>query len=305
MKISFIGAGRLGSIIAYTAALRNIADEIVMVDIVEGLGKAQGDDMYNGMAHYNDTVCRGGEYEDIADSDIILVAAGKPRKPGMTRMDLLDFNVNVMKDVAANVKKYAGDAVLVTLTNPMDAMNYALWRITGFERERVIGSGGQLDTSRLRSALSWHYKVPQSQVEAYVIGEHGETQMPVWSRVKIKGKKVEVSPKEREEIREQVRAMAIGIIGGKGATEFGPANGTADMLEAIATGRERLVPSSIIAQGEYGARDISIGMPAVLGKGGLVRIEEWDLAEDERAGYRKCIEVLEAAKAGVDKVLAV
>ncbi len=303
MKISFVGAGRLGSMIAYTTAVRGVADEIVMVDIIEGLGRAQAYDMYNGMAHFNDVVAREGEYEDIADSDIVVVTAGKPRKPGMTRMDLLDFNVNVMKTVAANVKDHAPDSIIVTLTNPMDAMNYALWRITGFNRKRVVGSGGQLDSSRLRSALSWHYKVPQSQVEAYMIGEHGETQMPVWSRVKIKGRKQEISPKEREEIREQVRAMAIGIIGGKGATEFGPANGTVDMLEAIATGKERLIPSSIIAKGEYGAKDLSIGMPTVLGKGGLVRIESWDLAKDEVEGYKKCIEVLESAKGDLVKVL--
>lgn len=281
MKVSFIGTGRLGSIIAYTAILRELADEFVMVDIIEPLAQGQANDLRHSMEYKADLSVRYGEYEGIRDSDIVVTAAGKPRSPGMTRLDLLGFNAPIMKDIAERVGKLAPDAVMVNLTNPMDVMNYVAYKYSGFQRTRVVGSGGMLDTVRFRTALSDFLKVPTSSIEAYVLGEHGDSQVPVWSRVTAGGEAQTFTDADKKSIREQIKEVAINIIGGKKATEFGPANATGDMIEAIAKDTGALIPSSIVVKGEYDMKDVSIGMPVALGEGGVKEILEWELDEAE------------------------
>jgi malate dehydrogenase len=296
MKVSFIGTGRLGSTIAYTTALRGLADELVMVDILEDLARGQAADMRHSVEYKTETSIRAGGYEEIRESTVVVVTAGRPRQPGMSRLDLLETNAPIMQDIAHRVGDLAPQAVMINLTNPMDVMNYLAHRASGLRRTQVVGSGGMLDTSRFRTALGDHLSVPAASVEAYVLGEHGDSQVPVWSRVEVEGESREFSPEERTAIRESIKEVAINIISGKGATEYGPANGTADMIEAVLQDMAVLIPSSIVTKGEYGLKDVSIGMPVVLGAGGVTEILEWDLAATELEDLQASGGVLEKSR---------
>ncbi len=294
----------MGSIIAYTAVLRELADEVVMVDIIEPLARGQANDLRHSMEYKANMSIRFGEYEDVRDSDVIVVCAGKPRSPGMTRLDLLGFNAPIMKDIAEKVGKLAPNAVMVNLTNPMDVMNYVFYKYSGFQRTKVIGSGGMLDTVRFRTALSDFLKVPASSIEAFVLGEHGDSQVPVWSRVKANGEAQTFTDADKKSIREQIKEVAINIIGGKKATEFGPANATADMIRAIAQDTGDLIPSSIVVKGEYDMKDISVGMPVVLGEGGVREILEWELEEAELEDMHASGKILTGGRDEALEVLA-
>ncbi|MFQ6012144.1 MAG: L-lactate dehydrogenase [Thermoplasmata archaeon] len=296
MKVSFVGTGRLGSTIAYTTALRGLADEIVMVDILEDLARGQAHDMRHAVAYKAETSIHAAGYEEIRGSHVVVVTAGRPRQPGMSRLDLLATNAPIMREIAQRVADLAPEAVMVNLTNPMDVMNYVAREASGFRRTQVVGSGGMLDTARFRTALADHLSVSATRVEAYVLGEHGDSQVPVWSRVAVEGETQTFSEEERAAIREGIREVAINIISGKGATEYGPANGTADMIEAILRDQEALIPSSIVAKGEYGLKDVSIGMPVVLGAGGVTEILEWDLAPQELEDLQASGRVLEKGR---------
>lgn len=302
MKISFIGTGRLGSAIAYTTALRGLGDEVVLVDIIEELAQGQADDMRHALEFKADVRARALGYEGIRDSDVVVVTAGKPRSPGMSRLDLLNTNASIMRDVAHRVRDLAPNAVLINLTNPMDVMNYVAYRETGFRRTQVIGSGGMLDTARFRTALADRLEVHPSVVEAYVLGEHGDSQVPVWSKVEVDGEPVTLTEEDRKAVREIARASAMRVIEGKKATEYGPANATADMIEAIAQDRGVLIPSSIAVKGEYDLRDLSIGMPVVLGEGGVTEVIEWDLEPEEMEDMQRSGAVL---RDGVEEALAI
>ena len=296
MKVSFIGTGRLGSTIAYTTALRGLADEVVMVDILEDLARGQAYDMRHALEYKSETTVRAAGYEDIRDSDVVVVTAGRPRQPGMSRLDLLATNTPIMRDIARRVADLAPLTVMINLTNPMDVMNYVAHRSAGLRRTQIVGSGGMLDAARFRTALADHLSVPTASVEAYVLGEHGDSQVPVWSRVHVDGEERAFSEEERTAIRESIREVAINIITGKGATEYGPANGTADMIQAILRDEGVLIPSSIVARGEYGLKDISIGMPVVLGGGGVTEVQEWDLDAGELQDLQASGEVLERGR---------
>ncbi|MFQ5552464.1 MAG: malate dehydrogenase [Thermoplasmata archaeon] len=302
MKVSFIGTGRLGSTIAYTTALRGLADEIVMVDILEDLARGQAHDMRHALAYKTETSIRAAGYEEIGESGVVVVTAGRPRQPGMSRLDLLATNAPIMQDIAQRVADLAPQAVMINLTNPMDVMNYVAHRASGLRRIQVVGSGGMLDTARFRAALADHLSVPATSIEAYVLGEHGDSQVPVWSRVLVDEESQAFSEEERTAIRESIKEVAINIISGKGATEYGPANGTADMIEAIVREEAILIPSSIVAKGEYGLKEVSIGMPVVLGAGGVTEILEWDLEAGELEALQASGEVLEK---GRDDAIAV
>ncbi len=303
MKVSFIGTGRLGSTIAYTTALRGLADEVVMVDILEDLARGQAYDMRHALEYKSETIVRAAGYEEIRDSDVVVVTAGRPRQPGMSRLDLLATNTPIMRDIARRVADLAPLTVMINLTNPMDVMNYVAHRSAGLRRTQIVGSGGMLDTARFRTALADHLSVPTASVEAYVLGEHGDSQVPVWSRVHVDGEERTFSEEERTAIRESIREVAINIITGKGATEYGPANGTADMIQAILRDEGVLIPSSIVARGEYGLKDISIGMPVVLGGGGVTEVQEWDLDPGELQDLQASGKVLERGRSDALAIL--
>ncbi|MEM3816118.1 MAG: malate dehydrogenase [Candidatus Bathyarchaeia archaeon] len=282
-KVSIIGVGNLGSCIAYELANRGLVDEIVLIDVIRDLAEGNAADIGQAIAFRNNTKVYAGDYSDADDSQIIVVSAGKPRTPEMkSRLELLEANKKIISDIAKNIGKVRGKPIVITLTNPVDVMNYLLWKYTGFPKERVIGSAGMLDSARFRYILSRRYNVPVLDVEAYVIGEHGEEQVPVFSKVMIKNRRVELAEYEKSGIREELRQSALMIILKKGATVYAPANNTVNIIEAILRDERKTYICSAILNGEYGLTGVSIGVPVILGRGGVEKIVEWDLDEYER-----------------------
>ena len=285
-KAAVIGVGSLGSCIAYEIANRGLVDELVLIDIYRELSEGNAADISQALAFRSNVEMSAGGSEDAQGSDIVIVTAGKPRTPGMkSRMELLEANAKIIGGVAANLKKIGGNPVVVTLTNPVDIMNYVMWKTTGLDRRLVLGSAGMLDSARLRTVLSRRYDVPVLDVEAYVIGEHGESQVPVFSRAKVRGERVAFNKDERTEIAQELRQSALNVISKKGATIFAPANNTANIVQSILRDEKRTAVCSAVLDGEFGLRDVSIGVPVTLGREGVERIQQWELDEEERKPF--------------------
>lgn len=285
-KATVIGTGSLGSCIAYEIANRGLVDELVLIDVYKDLAEGNAEDIEQALAFRNNVKVYAGDYDDARGSQVIVVTAGKPRTPEMkSRLDLLKVNKVILQDVASKLKQIDGDYVVVTLTNPVDVMNYLMWKHTGFNAKRIVGSAGQLDSSRFKVALSRRYSVPIMDIEAYVIGEHGESQVPVFSKVRIKGKEKRFTLRERGEIQKEIQESALKVISKKGATIFAPANNSVNVIQHILKDEKRLAACSVMLNGEYGLTDISIGVPVVLGGRGVEKVLEWGLNEEEEKAF--------------------
>ncbi len=286
MKVGVVGVGKLGGEIAFALARDGTWDELVLYDVVEGLAWAQAEDIRSGIAERSDSIVRAGTLEDLKGSDVVLLVAGQGRKPGMTRLDLLHANAPLIRDLSRQVAAAAPYTTLIVLTNPVDVLTTIAWEASGLPRDHVLGSGALLDSVRLRCILADRFKVNPTRVEAVVLGEHGERAVPLWSRVKVRGHPVELSPEDKAAILDELREVSMKIISGKGGTAFGPAGATASFLHALVSPQPSPVPASVVFQGEYGIRDVAMGAPAVVGKGHLQRVEEWPLPPEELAALQ-------------------
>jgi malate dehydrogenase len=288
MKATVVGAGNLGSCIAYEIACRGLVDKLVLIDLFHELAEGNAADIAQAIAFRNNTEVIAGNYEDAKGSEVIVVTAGKPRTPDMkSRMDLLESNRKIITSVASEIKKLSGSPVVITLTNPVDVMNYVMWKSTGLDRMRIIGSAGMLDSARFRTVLSARYGVPNLDVEAYVVGEHGDNQVPVFSQVTIENQKKTFSETERIEIMNGLKESALQVISKKGATIYAPASNTANIVEAILRDQKKIAVCSLVLSGEYGLKDMSLGVPVILGRNGAEKILEWDLNEHEKTLFYK------------------
>ncbi|HEY7587542.1 MAG TPA: lactate/malate dehydrogenase family protein [Thermoplasmata archaeon] len=287
MKAGVVGVGKLGSTIAYALAHDGLWEELVLTDVVDQLAWAQAEDIRDGLSGARACRVRAGTLDDLKDADAVLLAAGQGRKPGMTRLDLLHTNAGLIADLSEALARAAPHAAFVVLTNPVDVMTTVAWEASGFPRERVLGSGHLLDSLRLRALLADRLKAKASEVDAIVVGEHGDNTVPIFSRVRVRGSPVKLGPKERDEIREELKAVAAKVIEVKGGTAFGPAGATAILLRALMNPEPSVVPASVVLAGEYGLRDIAVGVPAVLGKGRVMKVEEWPLKPDEQAALQE------------------
>ncbi len=272
-KIAVIGTGRTGSVMSYEIAGRRIADEIVLIDKNKRIAEGHALDI----SHCSEFNARAGNFSDLQDSDIVVITAGKPRTPEIkTRTELARINARTIKEVSERLKGFSG--VVIALINPLDIMNYLVWKYSGLPRERVLGSSSHLDSSRFRFVLR---KMFSAQIEAFVIGEHGDSQVPLFSSVTVNREKKIFAGAEKNRIIEGLKISSLDVISKKGATVFAPAHCTADMVEAVCKDEKRIIPCSLVLQGEYGIRNVSIGVPAVLGKSGA-EIVEWALDRDEK-----------------------
>jgi malate dehydrogenase len=284
-KVSVIGAaGTVGAAAGYNIALRDIADELVFVDIpdMEAETVGQAADANHGVAYDSNTVVRQGGYEATEGSDVVVITAGIPRKPGQTRIDLAGDNAPIMEDIGSSIAEYNDDFVSITTSNPVDLLNRHLYETGDRDRHTVIGFGGRLDSARFRYVLSQRFDAPVQNVEATILGEHGDAQVPVFSKVRANGKDPEFSDDEKEEILGELQESAMNVIEKKGATEWGPATGVGHMVEAVVRDTGAVVPGSIKLDGEYGHDDVALGVPLKLGEGGVQEVVEWDLTEFER-----------------------
>jgi malate dehydrogenase len=301
-KVSIVGAaGTVGAAAGYSLALRDVVDELVFVDIPdkedETIGQAA--DANHGVAYDANTTVRQGDYAATAGSDVVIITAGIPRSPGQSRLDLAEDNAPIMEDIGASLAEYTDEFVSITTSNPVDILNRHLYETGDRPREHVIGFGNRLDSARFRYVLAERFDAPVRNVEATILGEHGDDQVPVFSKVRVDGRDPTFTEDEREEILADLQESAMNVIERKGATQWGPATGVAHMAEAVIQDTGEVLPGSIQLSGEYGHDDVALGVPLRLGGGGVEDVVEWDLSEFERDGLADAAEKLSEQYDGI------
>jgi len=295
-KISIIGAGKIGSGTALRIAEKELGD-IVLVDIDEKLPKGEALDlMHSSPLSFDVKVTGTADYEEIRGSDIVIITAGKPRQPGMDRMDLLKTNTEIVKAVCRQVREKAPDSIVIVVTNPMDAITCVAYKELGFPKERVMGMN-LLDSLRFSHAISSELEVPPKSVKSMVIGEHGESMVPLFSHSSVNGVPVKgVIPESKHaELVSKVKNGGAEVIAGKGATIFAPTAAIAHMVEAIIMDKNAIMPVSALLEGEYGIEGVCIGIPAKLGRRGVESILELKLDENELQSFKESAEKIKKA----------
>lgn len=303
-KVSVIGAGKVGEIVAFGLAKNEVVNEVTMVDIIEGVGAGKSLDIYESTPIMGTSVKLNGTTDSsaIAGSDIVVVPAGSPRKPGMDRMDLLKVNLNICKAVVNNIKEYAPDAMILYVANPVDVMTYAAFKISGFDKQRVFGMAGVLDTARFRTFISMEANVSQKDVSAMVLGGHGDSMVPLPRYTTVGGVPLShfLDQPTIDRIVERTRkggGEIVNLLGYSGY--YAPGIGAAEMVEAVIRDQRRVLPTVAYLTGEYGFNDIYAGVPAIIGKNGVEEILEIPLSDEEKAALNSS---LTGVKNGIEEM---
>jgi len=298
MKISIIGAGAVGTSCAQWAVVKEVAEEIVLIDIVPGLAKGKALDLAQSLPLLSRSIKVEGteDFSALSGSDVVIITAGKPRTPGMSREELLKINADIVRSCAENVKRYAPDSIVIVVSNPLDAMVYVAYKVTGFSRERVIGMAGVLDSARYRYFLAEALGVSPADVSALVLGIHGDHMVPLVRLANVAGVPInQLLPQEN--IEDIVKRTKYG--GGEivsllktGSAFITPGLATIEMAESILKDAKRVLTCSVLLQREYGISGVFLGVPVILGRQGVERILEFDLLPEEReallAGAKVC-----------------
>ncbi len=316
-KIALVGAGNIGGTLAHLAALKGLGD-VVLFDVVEGVpqGKALDLSQCGPVEGFDAHITGSNDYEDIAGADVVIVTAGVARKPGMSRDDLLGINLKVMKAVGEGIKANAPDAFVICITNPLDAMVWALREFSGLPHQKVVGMAGVLDSARFATFLAWEFGVSVKDVNAFVLGGHGDTMVPVLSYSTISGIPVHdlarikgVDAARLDEIVKRTRGGGGEIVAllGTGSAYYAPATSAIAMAEAYLYDQKRILPVAAYVDGKYGLNGLYVGVPAVIGAGGLEDVVEIELSPQEKANLKvstDAVEELLAACKGLDSSLA-
>lgn len=305
-KITIIGAGSVGSTIAYTLANQDIASEIVMIDINKNKVEGEVMDIIQGTYFRNPISIVAGEYEDAKDSDIVIITSGIARKPGQTRLELAQTNVNILKSIAPEIVKAAPNAKYIIVSNPVDVMTYVFHKVSGLPENQIIGSGTVLDTARLRCGISEHFNVAQRNVHAYVYGEHGDSSFVPWSCATIaavpvdnypavmQASGVSVDPIDKDAMIEYVRKSGGKIIANKGATFYAVSASVVQLCNVILAASDSMTTVSTMMHGEYGIEDVCMSMLVLLGPDGYKGKVLVELTEEEVAKMKASAEALKA-----------
>ena len=284
MKITVIGAGRVGSSVALNCSLRELGDTLLL-DIVEGLPQGEAMDINHQLAERGiDCIAQGSNnYEDMRGSDFVIVVAGVGRKPGMTRMDLLKTNADIVMAVCDKIKSYAPNSKIIVVTNPLDPLTYLVLKSLGGKRTQIMGMGGMLDLSRFKEHISTITGISRNSVQAMVISEHGENMLPLVRFSSLGGIPLTefISAEQSEDLVNKTKKIAAEVISLKGATVYAPGNAVSTMVESIVKNKKTILPVSTLLEGEYGYNDVCIGVPCVLGHDGAEKIIELKLNENE------------------------
>ena len=286
-KIAVIGSGQIGGNLALLAAQRNLGD-VVLFDVVEGMPQGKALDLaQTGPVEGYESSLRGTQnYADVAGADVVIVTAGIPRKPGMSRDDLLDTNVKIMKDVAGNLKKHCPDAFVIVISNPLDAMVYTMSKVAGIKKSHVVGMAGVLDTSRFRLFVAEKLNVAVQDVTAFVLGGHGDDMVPVVQYCAVGGIPLTqmMAQKDIDAIVERTRKGGGEIVAllKTGSAFYAPAACAMTMAEAYLRDQKRVLTAAVLCQGEYGLNDLFVGVPVIIGKGGVERIVEAQLSDADK-----------------------
>jgi malate dehydrogenase len=308
-KITVVGAGNVGATCAQRIAERDYAD-VILVDIVEGLpqGKALDLNQSGPVVGYEPHVVGTNGYEESAGSDIVVITSGSPRKPGMSRDDLLDINKSIVSDVSNEVKDRSPDSIVIVVTNPLDAMCHVAFDTTSFPRQRVLGMAGILDSARFRTFLAWELGVSARDVTGFVLGGHGDTMVPVVSYSNVAGIPIrqKLSDDKIEEIVQRTRdgGAEVGKLLQKGSAFYAPSAAVAEMVDSIVFDQKRVLPCAALCQGEFGINDLFVGVPCRLGAEGLEEIVEIDLEDDEREQLTKSADAVKELVEAMQKLEA-
>ena len=302
-KISLIGAGQIGGTLAHLLGLKEVVSEVVLFDVASGVAKGKALDIAQSSSvdGFNVKFSGTNDYKDIKNSDVIIITAGVPRKPGMSRDDLLGINLKIMKQVAEGIKSNCPDAFVICITNPLDVMVMALQKYSNLPKNKVVGMAGILDSSRYKLFLSEELNVPVKKIEALVMGGHGDTMVPLPGFTKINGKKLldlvneGIITKERiEEINQRTRDGGAEIVKylEKGSAYYAPAASGVEMAISYINDEKKLLPCAVYINGEYGVKDIYAGVPVIIGKNGVEKITEINLLSNEKDEFLKSVDAV-------------
>jgi malate dehydrogenase len=308
-KISLVGAGMIGGTLAHLCELKNLGD-VVLFDISEGLPQGKALDISQSSAvDGNDVNLKGSnDYKDIAGSDVIIVTAGVPRKPGMSRDDLVNVNTGIIRTVAENIKTHAPEAFVIVITNPLDAMVWVMQQVSGLPANKVVGMAGVLDSSRFAYFLSEALNVSISDINAFVLGGHGDTMVPVIDYTTVSGiplpefvKMGWIKQEKLDAIVQRTRDGGAEIVGllKTGSAYYAPASSAIRMAESYLYDKKRILPCAAHLTGQYGVKDLYVGVPAVIGAGGVEKIVEISLNSEQKAMFDKSVNAVKGLCSGI------
>ena len=317
-KISLIGAGQIGGTLAHLIGLKELANEVVLFDIASGIAKGKSLDIAQSSSvdGFNVKLSGTDDYKDIKNSDVIIITAGVPRKPGMSRDDLLGINLKIIKQVAEGISKNSPDAFVICITNPLDVMVMAFQKYSNLPVNKIVGMAGILDSSRFKLFLSLELQVPVKEIEAMVMGGHGDTMVPLPRFTKVSGKPLldlvkegKISSKRLDEINQRTRDGGAEIVKylEKGSAFYAPAASGVQMAESYLKDQKKLLPCAVHLNGEYGVKNIFAGAPVIIGKNGVEKIDEIRLDENEKKQFMHSIDAVKKlwdAAVAIDKDLS-
>ena len=312
-KISLIGAGQIGGTLAHLIGIKELVSEVVLFDVAKGIAKGKALDIAQSSSidGFNVKFSGTDDYKDIKDSDVIIITAGVPRKPGMSRDDLLGINLKIIKQVAEGIKNNSPDAFVICITNPLDVMVMAFQKFSGLDARKVVGMAGILDSSRFKLFLSLELNVPVKEIDAMVMGGHGDTMVPMPRFTKVSGtplldlvKEGKISQERLEEINQRTRDGGAEIVKylEKGSAFYAPAASGVQMAEAYLKDEKKLLPCAVQLNGEYDINNVYAGVPVIIGKNGVEKIEQIDLDENEKKQFRHSIDAVKALWEAASKI---
>ncbi len=297
-KLTIVGSGAVGTAAAQWAVSRNAADSIVLLDVVEGVPQGKALDLAQcaPLCGFTGSIAGTNDYADSSGSDVVIITAGLARKPGMSRDDLLDMNVKIVRSVTEEAVRHSPDACIVVVTNPIDAMVYTAFKVSGFPRERVVGMAGVLDSARYRTFLAWELGVAPSDITALVMGIHGDNMLPLTRLASVNGVPVEelLSREKLDEIVNRTQNGGAEIVQHlkTGSAFSTPGRAAVEMAESILRDKKRVLPCAAYLQGEFGIDGVFLGVPVVLGSGGVEKIVEFELTPEEKDAMQLSVEAV-------------
>ena len=298
-KITMIGGGQIGGNLALLAAQKELGD-VTIFDIprAEGMVKGKALDLMQLRPHdgHDSNITGTSDWNDVKGTDVFIITAGIPRKPGMDREDLLGINLGIMKDVATNIKEQAPNAFVIVISNPLDAMVYAFYKVSGFPKNQVVGMAGALDSGRFRTFIAMETGYSVQDVTCMVLGGHGDTMVPVTRLATVGGVPVTdlISPQRLKEIEDRTRVAGGEIVKlfGNGSAFYAPAQSAIEMAESFIRDKKRVIPCASLCEGEFGVDGFFIGVPTVIGSGGVEKVLEFSLTDEEKAGLNKTLDAV-------------
>ena len=303
-KVAIVGAGAVGSTVAYTLVMQDICEDVLILDINKNKAWAESMDLNHSISYLNrNTNIVSGEYEDCGDADIVVITAAAPYITGQTRLDMLEKASSIIKSIVNPIMDSGFNGIFIIVTNPVDVISYYVHKLSGLPANQVIGTGTSLDSARLQNEVANVMGVDPQSVQAYCLGEHGDSQMVPWSMVTVGGKnflKILDDNKERlnhivlEQIEKNILEIPFKVVNGKGATNYGIAATTAEIVKCIFKDSNKVIPVSAMLNGEYGIKDAYVGVPAVLNRNGIKEIVELRLTEEENEKFQNSVKIIKA-----------